>query len=213
MPSNTRMLRPAVLAAAVLLPPLAAQGYVVTIAGGTRSIYLQVGTGTMTGGTFNAGGRPGNNATVNQVTVTVPADSLGTGTLPMTTNSATTNSPYDGFAFCPVTTPARSVYIGGFYRNGGGAADARLTVTSPSSLVSGTNSIPFNNISWVSSGNSDATPTIPSGTFPAAGGATTLLMVDRNTWFESCMQFNYANTAIFPAGTYTNRVTYTLTVP
>jgi hypothetical protein len=208
----TVMARTAAFVAALVLP-LAAQGYVVTIAGGTRSIYLQVGTGTMTGGNFNAGGTPGSNATVNQVTVTVPASNLGTGTLPMTTNSAVTNSPYDGFAFCPVTAPARSVYVGGFYRNGAGSANATLTVTSPANLASGANTIPFNNISWVSSGNSDATPTIPSGSFPGAGGTQTLLSVTRNTWFESCMQFNYANSAVFPAGTYTNRVTYTLTVP
>jgi hypothetical protein len=201
----------AVLLALGLLPA-AAPAYVVTISGGARSIFLQVGTGSMAGGNFSSGGTPGNNATVNSVSVTVPAAALGTGAQPMTTNSAVTNSPYDGFAFCPVTVPARSVYIGGFYRTPGNAANANLTVTSPANLVSGANSLPFSTISWVSSGNSDPTPTIPSGTF--AGGSTqTLLSVGRNTWFESCMAFSYANSAVFPAGTYTNRVTYTLTVP
>lgn len=200
------------LAAALALLPLAARAYVVTITAGTRSIYLQVGVGTMAGGYFSSGGTPGNNGTVNSVRVTVPAASLGTGTQPMTTDSTVTSSPYDGYAFCPVTTPARSVYIGGFYRTPGTGANATLTVTSPTNLVSGTDIIPFNNISWVSSGNGDATPTIASGTF--AGGTTqTLLSITRNTWFESCMQFNYANSSVVPAGTYTNRVTYTLTVP
>ena len=211
MPSNTRMFRTVALVASLLLP-VAAGAYVVTIVGGVRSLYLQVGTGTMTGGNFNAGGVPGNNPTVTSVTVTVPATNLGTGALPMTTNSTTTNSPYDGFAFCPVTTPARSVYIGGFYR-GGGTAPARLTVTSPANLVSGANTIPFSAISWASMGIGDATPTIPAGAFPAAGGTQTLLNVARNTWFESCKQFTYANNDVFPAGTYSNRVTYTLTAP
>jgi hypothetical protein len=207
------MSRPAaVFAAVLLLAPLSSGAYVVTITAGTRSIYLQVGAGSMTGGNFNAGGTPGNNATVNNVTVTVPANSLGTGPQPMTTNSAVTTSPWDGFAFCPVTAPARSVYVGGFYRTPGAAANATLSVTSPTNLVSGANTLPFSAISWISSGNSDATPTIPSGAF--VGGTTqTLLSITRNTWFESCFQFNYANSAVFPAGTYTNRVTYTLTVP
>lgn len=206
------MSRPALIAALLLLP-LGSSAYVVNITAGTRSIYLQVGTGTMTGGNFNAGGTPGNNATVNNVTVTVPAGSLGAGTQPMTTNSTVTNSPYDGFAFCPVTVPARWVYIGGYYRRpttGGGTAT--LTVTSPANLVSGADTIPFNTISWVGGGTGDNPATIASGTF--VGGTTQLLRnVGSNTWFEGCLQFNYANTAVLPAGTYTNRVTYTLTAP
>ena len=207
-----RPIRSAVLAGALALAATAATAYVVTITAGTKSIYLQVGAGTMTGGTFASGGTPGSNATVNTVSVTVPAASLGTGAQAMTTNSAVTTSPYDGYAFCPVTTPATSVYIGGFYRTPGTGANASLTVTVPASLASGANSLPFNTISWVSIGNGDATPAFPSGTF--AGGSTqTLLSVTRNTWFETCMQFSYANSAVFPAGTYTNRVTYTLTSP
>jgi hypothetical protein len=207
-----RPARTAVVAAALALAATAAPAYVVTITAGTRSIYLQVGTGTMAGGNFSSGGTPGNNATVNTVSVTVPAASLGTGAQAMTTNSAVTSSAYDGYAFCPVTTPATSVYIGGFYRTPGAAANATLTVAAPANLVSGADSLPFSTISWVSVGNGDATPTFPSGTF--AGGTTqTLLSVTRNTWFETCMQFSYANSAVFPAGTYTNRVTYTLTSP
>jgi opacity protein-like surface antigen len=207
-----RPIRTAVLAAALALAATAASAYIVTITAGTRSIYLQVGAGSMTGTNFTSGGTPANNATVNTVSVTVPAASLGTGAQPMTTNSAVTTSPYDGYAFCPITTPARSVYIGGYYRTPGTGANATLTVTVPATLASGANSLPFNTISWVSIGNGDNTPAFPSGTF-VGGATTTLLSVTRNTWFETCMQFSYANSAIFPAGTYTNRVTYTLTSP
>ena len=189
--------------------PVAGHAYLVTITAGTKSIFLQVGAGTMTGGTFSAGGTPGNNATINSVSVTVPAASLGGGTQAMTTNSAVTVSPWDGFTFC--TVPAQ-VYVGGFYRTPGTGANATLTVTSPLNLVSGTNTLPFGNISWVSSGIGDATPTIPSGTF-VAGTSQTLLSIARNNWFESCLQFNYANATVFPAGTFTGRVTYTLTSP
>jgi len=200
------------LLAAALLAPERSGAYVVTITSGAKAIYLQVGVGTMTGGTFNNGGTPGNNATVNTVSVTVPAASLGTGSQTMSTNSTVTSSPYDGFAFCPAATPQTYVYVGGYYRTGNTGANATLTVTSPANLVSGANTLPFSTISWVSGGNGDATATIPSGTF--AGGTTqTILSVTRNTWFESCLQFQYANSAVFPAGTYTNRVTYTLTAP
>lgn len=208
-PGAVRLLR----ATALMLCCLAgtvSQAFVVTIAAGTKSIYLQVGAGTMTGGRFNAGGVPGNNATVNNVSVTVPAASLGAGTQPMSTDSTVTASPYDGFAFC--TVPAQ-VYIGGFFRTPGASANAALTVTAPSTLVNAAgDTIPFSAVSWISSGAGDPTPAIPSGTF-VGGAAQNLLSVTRNTWFESCLQFNYANAQLVPAGTFRGRVSYTLTAP
>ncbi len=211
-PPATRPARWRTLACAGVLaaPPLVSHAYLVTITGGTKSLYLQVGAGTMTGGNFNAGGTPGNNTTVNSVSVTVPAASLGAGTQAMTTNSAVTASPYDGYNFCSVPS---QVYVGGFYRTPGAAGNATLSATSPASLTSaGGDTLPFSTISWVSGGNGDATATIPSGSF--VGGTTqALLSIARNRWFESCLQFNYANTALVAAGTFTGRVTYTLTAP
>jgi hypothetical protein len=197
-----------VVFAFILLAPSASHAYLVSITSGTKSIFLQVGTGTMTGGTFQSGGTPGNNATVNTVSVTVPAASVGTGPIGMTPNVIVVTSPWDNFAFCPYPAP---VYVGGFYRAPSGGS-ATLSVTSPAALVSGANTISFNNISWVSSGASDATPTIPSGTF-VAGSTQTLLTIARNFWFESCLTFNYANAAAVPAGTYTQQVVYSLTAP
>lgn len=182
--------------------------YLVTITSGTHTVFLQVGTGTMSGGNFNSGGTPQNNATVNTVSVTVPAASLGTGSVAMTSNSAVANSPYDGFAFC---APPNEVYVGGFYRRSSGAT-AVLSVTTPASLSNAAGAtIPFTEISWTSGGAGDATPTIPSGTF--TGGAQTLLTLARNRWFESCLTFSYGNTTFAPAGTFTGRATYTLTSP
>ncbi len=199
---------PFLLVLALLAP--ASHAYVVTITAGTKSLYLQVGVGTISGGTFSAGGTPANNGTINSVSVTVPVANLGAGTRAMTTDSTVTASAYDGFAFCAV--PAQ-VYVGGFFRTPGASANATLTVTAPNNLVNiAGDTIPFSTVSWISGGTGDATPTIPSGTF-VGGAAQTLLSVTRNTWFESCLQFNYANTQLVPAGTFKGRVSYTLTAP
>lgn len=195
--------------AAAVLP--SAHAYLVSITPGARSIYLQVGTGTVSGGTYLAGGTPADNATVNRVSVTVPATALGTGSQAMTSNSTVAISPYDGFAFC---APPAQVYVGGYFRrpSAGAGGNATLTVTTPATLVNAaSDTIPFTDISWVSGGNGDPTPTIPSGTF--TGAVQTLLSFGRNQWFESCLSFSYANTQPVPAGTFNGRATYTLTAP
>ena len=194
----------------LMLSPSLSHAYVVNITAGTKSIYLQVGVGTMTGGTFRSGGTPGNNATVNRVSVAITPANLGSGTVAMTTDSTVTVSPWDGFTFCSV--PAQ-VYVGGFFRTPGASANATLPTTAPAALTNASgDAIPFNTVSWISGGNGDATATIPSGTF-VGGAPQTLLSVTNNTWFESCLQFNYANAQVVPAGTFTGRVSYTLTAP
>ena len=198
--------------AALTFGALPSSAYVVTITAGTKSIYLQVGVGTMTGGTgtFSGGATPGNNTTVNRVSATVPAANLGAGTVAMTTDSTVAASAYDGYIFCSVPS---QVYVAGFFRTPGASANATLTATAPSALTNASgDAIPFNTVSWISGGNGDATATIPSGTF-VGGAPQTLLSVARNTWFESCLQFNYANAQVVPAGTFTGRVSYTLTAP
>ncbi|MHB1199016.1 MAG: hypothetical protein ACYCZ6_05550 [Polaromonas sp.] len=195
---------------AFALAASASHAYVINITAGTKSLFLQVGAGAMSGGNFNAGGTPGNNSTINRVSVTVPAASLGAGTRAMTTDSTVTQSPWDGYTFCSV--PAQ-VYVGGFFRTPGNSSNATLTASAPSTLINGAgDTIAFNTISWVSGGNGDGSPTIPSGTF-VGGAPQTLLSVGRNTWFESCLQFNYDNTQLVPAGSFTGRVSYTLTAP
>lgn len=208
---------PALRAAALLVCALAtsaSHAFVVSITAGTKSIFLQVGAGTMTGGgglfAFGLGGTPGDNATINQVTVTVPVANLGAGTLAMSTDSTVTASANDGMIFC--TVPSQ-VYVSGFFRTPGASANATLTATAPVALVNASgDTIPFNTVSWISGGIGDITATIPSGTF-VGGASQTLLSVTRNTWFESCLQFNYANAQIVAAGSFTGRVTYTLTAP
>ncbi len=198
------------LAASVLAGP-AAEAYAVNITAGTRAIYLQVGNGTFTG-TYSGGGTPGNNATINRVSVTVAANAVGNGAAQqMTSNSTAANSPYDNFAFC--TTPAQ-VYIGGFFRLPGAVGTATLTVTTSAANLTNASgdTIPFSQISWASGGAGDSAPfTIPAGTF--TGGTQTLTTFPVNTWRESCHTFSYANAAVVASGTYTGRATYTLSAP
>ena len=189
-----------------------AQAFTVNIAAANpRTIFLQVGVGSFSGGNYNAGGTPANNATVNVVSVTVPAASVGSGVAQaMTTNSTASQSPYDGFVFCNL--PGQ-LYIGGFYRSTTNTGAATVRATSPANLVNaGGQTIPFNQISWTSSGNGDtgAQP-FPAGTF--VGGSQTIGSINRNQWAESCHTFSYANSSVVAAGTYTGRVTYTLSTP
>jgi len=168
-PNPTRVIATAVICIAVLPTALPAGAFTVNItAANPKAIYLQIGVGTFTGGNYNAGGTPANNATVNTVSVTVPASAVGTGAAQtMTTNSTASNSLYDGYAFCNAPT---QLYVGGFYRNTANTGAATLTATSPANLVSaGGDTIPFTQIRWTSSGNGDtgAQP-FPAGTF--AGG-------------------------------------------
>lgn len=191
-----------------------AHAFTVGITAGTRALFLQVGVGTMAGGSFNAGGVPGNNSTVNSVSVTVPGAQLGSAVAqPMTTDSPVTASPWDNFAFCTAPATTGQVYVGGFYRvPGASGAAATLTVATPPNLINGNgDTIPFNRIAWTSSGNGDSTPTLPSGAF--TGSTQTLLSVARNTWFESCLAFSYLNTSMPPAGSFTGSATFTLTAP
>lgn len=176
----------------------------------SRTLYLQVGAGSFTD-TYEDDGTFLDNSTINRVSVTVTPAQLGTGAvLGMTSNSTVTRSPYDNRIFC--ATPSQ-VYVGGFFRRtGGGQSTAVLSVSTTASLVSSAaDTIPFTEISWISGGIGDGTPTIPSGSF--TGGSQTLLTVDRNTWFESCLQFRYGNSQLYPAGTFSGRATYTLSSP
>ena len=200
-----------------LLPGIApVQAYVTVITPGTRALFLQVGTGTMIGANFSSGGIPGNNTTINEVTVTVPTASVGSGApFAMSTNSTVTNSPLDSFAFCTSPATTGQVYVGGFYRVPGTTGNqAVLSVTAPPNLTNANgDTLSFSTIAWTSTGNSDATPTIPSDSFNGTGAAKTLLAVTRNTWFESCLAFRYLNTQLVPGGTYSGRAVYTLSAP
>lgn len=195
--------------------PPAAKAFTVPIRAGTKALFLQVGAGTMTGGPFGGGGVPGNDTTINRASISVPAAQLGSGRAQaMSTDSMVTASPWDNFAFCTAPAATGQVYVGGFYRApGSGGAVATLSVrTTQPHLVNGSGAtMPFRQIAWTSSGNGNASPTVPSGAF--TGSAQTLLSAAANSWFESCLAFRYLNTQLVPAGSFTGRAIFTLTAP
>jgi hypothetical protein len=186
----------------VAILSLPTHAWVLNLTPGTRAVYLAVGNATVTG----------DNATVNLVSVTVPIGSLGTGVAQVfTTNSTQIISPYDNYTLC---NPAvGQVYVGGFYRlPTTNATSAVLQVTTPASLTSGVNTIPFNQISWTSTALGNTGADIPAGTF-LSGGTLFLRNFAANSYVENCHTFSYANTAPVAAGTYDGRATYTLTAP
>lgn len=199
--------------------PGPAAAYTFTLAPASpKTIYLQVGVGTFTGGNYTAGnqqnvGQPGNNTTVNKVSATVASSAVGNGTLQaMTTDSTATQSFLDGYTFCSV--PGQ-LYIGGFYRTAGGTtAAAQVTATVPTALTNATgDTIPFSKIQWTSSGNGDSgAEPFPAGTF-VNGGVQNVGAMASNSWNESCWTFSYLNNSVPPAGTFTGVVRYTMSSP
>lgn len=184
--------------------PLTAAAWSLDIAGGGRRLYLHVGNGV-------AGG---NLATVNLVSVSVPATQLGAGPLVMGTDS-TQSASLSGVVsrvVCP--TPSQQLHIGASYRrNGGPPGDATLSVTAPAVLTNARGeTLPINLISWTASAPGSPVPNvIPGGTFQ--GGTQFLAAVPRNKYLETCHTFQYANNLRPPEGSYTAQVTYTLSSP
>ena len=192
--------------------PAAVDAYTVGINAGSRMVYLRVGTGGMTGGNYSDGGTPANLATVNTVSVTVPANAVGNGVDQVMDGNGNTVSQWDGYAFCD----AGEIYIGAFFRRpngGGGNNTATVTATYPANLTNASgDTIPMSQISWTSSGNGDTgAQTFGAGSFTGSGQV--IGTFGRNEWNESCHRFSYGNDQLVGAGTYTNRVTYTITAP
>lgn len=183
-----------------------AHAWSLTIAGAPRQVFLHVGNGTLND----------TNSTVNLVRVSLDTAQLLSGTpQAMASDSTQSRSLYgDNYATCP--NPATQVMIGASYRrsnNNNGPASATLRVTSPANLTNAADdTIPFSQISWtVSAPGSNVPGVIPAGTFN--GGTQNLATIPANRYIENCHSFRYANSAIRAAGTYTGRVTYTLTTP
>lgn len=191
-----------ILACLTALAAAPASAWVLTLTPGTKQLFLMVGVGTAAA----------NNATINTVSVSVPAASIGNGAAQaMTSDSTQSASPFDNYAVC---NPPAQVYVGGSYRQPNattGAASATLQVTTPASLASGADSIPFSQISWTSTANGNAAADIPAGSFN--GGTVVLANFARNTFVENCFTYSYANAALVPAGTFTGRAVFTLAVP
>lgn len=77
--------------------------------------------------------------------------------------------------------------------------------------------IPFQSIAWTVAPASTFSGDIQDGTFVSGGGTHTLINYSAafgsTVEFKSTLNFSYANTTIYPAGTYTGTVTYTTSLP
>lgn len=201
-----RTCRPLWLLCLVAALPLQAGAWSLTINGAGRRVYLHVGNGTFDGA----------NATINQVSVTVPPQLVGQNVpLTMGTNS-TQGSSLSGVTaqvVCP--SPASQVHIGASYRRNGNSnlGDATLSVNAPAVLTNARGeTIPIGQISWTASAPGSPLPeVIPSGSF--SGGTQFLAPVPMNRYIETCHTFRYANSVVPAEGTYTAQVTYTLSSP
>jgi hypothetical protein len=166
-----------------------------------KVLYLRVGSGT-----DNA-----SNAAVDLLTFTVPAANVGNGIAVAGTGGDLTAGA--------VTVRA--------YGNGGNPITLNSTTAGP--LLSGTDSIPWSEISVTPAalgattlGFTNAAITHPAFNTGASGGsgtATTLSAgTSKVTRVEGKWTFAYANTGFVPAGTYgapaaSGRVTYTISQP
>jgi hypothetical protein len=187
------------------LLPATASAWQVSLGNAQRRLFLHVGSGML-----NA-----DSGTVSQFTVDVQGPQLGNGPLPMTTvNGQSTSLLNPGITRC--TSPQSQILIGASYQRqnvNNGSNSATLSVVSPAHLTNARgDTIPFSEIGWSVAGSADATPfTTLSGSF--APGTVPLAQVSANTYMETCHAFTYGNSAVYPAGTYTGTVTYTLSNP
>lgn len=148
------------------------------------------------------GVRVGSTTAVDLVTFTVPATNIGDGT-PVPGSAP----PAAGGGYCA----ANEVVVAAQGR--ALPANSRtITLTADSSipLTSGTDTIPFTQIAWTSTGFPPVT--IPSGTFTGAPGQVlTSFLNSRES--RQCFAFRFLNTQVFGAGTYNGRVTFTASMP
>jgi len=136
--------------------------------------------------------RVGAVAGITTVTHNVPATNIGDGT--------------------PVVGTPNSILIEASARRAGLFSAFSTTfivsVDSSTPLSNGTDTIPFTSISWTAQDED-----IPSGNFTGSP-AQVILPPTRAFWLvRDWHTFYYDNTQIVPYGTYTGRVTYTVSVP
>lgn len=185
-----------VLAIAAASPLMAAAESQLTIGAGSavarldlrvvipRVLFLGVGTGAAT--------PLATNATINELTFDFTTNPLDVGT-GLAAGSITNNGP----------TPAGSTVPVRVFGNDGAIT---ITATNPANLTSGTDLIPFTQLS-VSSDN----PALPAAAF--SGGTSSPTVSGRVTNQTANWTYTFANSTTPATGTYTGRVTYTATMP
>lgn len=205
----------------LILMPLKAYSFEVSITAGDGLLYLRVGDGGFSG-RYDRRGTPLNLSTVNKVSTSLTQQELLNSFInnnavvnkAMTTDGTIIISHYDNYVFCNLPD---QLYIGGFYRrpNNYSNSPAVLVATVPNGLTNEMGQIiPFNKISYTSSGNSEAAGAYqPFGSKTFNSGSMTIGNIPKNRWSESCHKFTYAHNGFLAGGTYKARVIYTLTTP
>ncbi len=123
--------------------------------------------------------------TIDKVTFNLTAANVGSGT------------PVVGTPSILINVAARDVV----------ARTIQVVADSSAPLVNGASTLSFTNISWTAS-DSD----IPAGTFSGAAGQMIVTFPVNFQLFNN-HTFRYANTQVLQPGTYTGRITYTITMP
>lgn len=126
--------------------------------------------------------------TIDVVSFTVPAANVGDGT-PIAQSGAA----------ILVRVSARAVPAN--------SRTAQLLANSATPLTNGGSTLPFTSISWTASDVD-----IPSGMFNSTASQLLVQFQNSRRIFNN-HTFSYANTQVLAPGTYTGRVTYTLTMP
>lgn len=125
---------------------------------------------------------------INVVTFNVPVGQIGNGV------------PITGTPQILVRVTARSAVAN--------SKTATLTANSLTPMMSaGGDTIPFTTINWTTSDGD-----IPAGAFDGSN-TQTLLTFQNSRSIENTHTFHYSNVNVVPIGTYTGRVTYTLSMP
>ena len=187
-----RALRLAFLAVVALVAASPAAALTVVVGNAAPQIALRVGA---TGGTISV------------VNFAVAAATAGSGAPVLGTTAAAAGraqAPNFGTACA-----ANNVRIWARARSTAAAPrTATLTVNASGGIVSGGNTIPYTDFSWVSSGGTE----IPSGSFSGAASQP-LLSFGTSREISVCLRFQFANTTIYPPGTYTGQLVYSLQMP
>lgn len=189
---NTTILASAVAAALALAAPFAAnaESNITTGAGANitatarvdfsvvipKFVFLQVGTGTLLAA----------NGTIDSILFTVPAGSVGNGTAVSGTGGN-------------LTAGAVTVRVIG--NNG----NMTLGATAGANLLSGTDTIPWTQVSTAVTGGA----THP----PINGAAVTFTATNKVVNINGTWTYTYLNAATVASGTYTGQVLYTATTP
>lgn len=139
------------------------------------------------------------NPTIDTVNFSVPGANVGDGTaIAGLENGTSTASLIDASARAPVSNSRTAVWT----------VDSSQPLTCATPVTCGGTTIPMTKFRWTVSGGNE----IVSGAFNGSSNQT-LLSFPNSRYVYVYKTFYYANDEIVPAGQYTGRVVYTVSMP